>query len=77
MARANADGQRGGVGRLGTAAAVISAVCCLPYLVLKVAWTFDVPIGIADRSVLHDTGWAAANAVMGALGCSACCWCWR
>jgi hypothetical protein len=30
-----------GVGRLGTAAAWISAVCCLAYLVLKVAWTFS------------------------------------
>ena len=53
-----------GVGRLGTAAAWISAVCCLPYLILKVAWTLDVPVGITDRSVLDDTGWVAANALM-------------
>jgi hypothetical protein len=53
-----------GVGRLGTAAAWISAVCCLPYLFLKVVWTLDVPVGITDRSVLDDTGWVAANALM-------------
>jgi hypothetical protein len=29
-----------GVGRLGTAAAWISAVCCLPYLVLRVLFQF-------------------------------------
>jgi hypothetical protein len=53
-----------GVGRLGTAAAWISAVCCLPYLFLKVIWTLDVPVGITDRSVLDDDGWVAANALM-------------
>ena len=53
-----------GVGRLGTAAAWISAVCCLPYLVLKVAWTAGMPVGITDRSVLHSQGWMAVNAVM-------------
>jgi hypothetical protein len=30
----------GGVGRLGTAAVWISAVCCLPYLVLRVLFQF-------------------------------------
>jgi len=53
-----------GVGRLGTAAAWTSAACCLPYLVLKVAWTAGMPVGITDRSVLHSKGWMAANAVM-------------
>jgi hypothetical protein len=53
-----------GVGRLGTAAAWISAVCCLPYLVLKVVWTVDLPVGITDRSVLHSSGWVAANGLM-------------
>jgi hypothetical protein len=53
-----------GVGWLGTAAAWISAVCCLPYLFLKVVWTLDVPVGITDRSVLDDDGWVAANALM-------------
>jgi hypothetical protein len=36
----------------------------MPYLVLKVLWTFDVPVGIADRSVLDSSGWVAANALM-------------
>lgn len=56
-----------GVGRLGTAAAWISAVCCLPYLFLKVVWTLDVPVGITDRSVLDDDGWVAANALMAVI----------
>jgi hypothetical protein len=49
------------------AAAWISAVCCLPYLVLKVAWTAGVPVGITDRSVLDSRGWAAANALMAVI----------
>jgi hypothetical protein len=53
-----------GVGRLGTAAVWIAAVCCLPYLVFKAAWTVGIPVGIADRSVLDDGGWVAANALM-------------
>ena len=32
-----------GVGRLGTAAAWISAAACLPYLFLKLVWTLDLP----------------------------------
>jgi len=56
--------QPGGVDRLGTAAAWISAVCCLPYLVLKVLWAFDVPVGITDHSLLHSKGWVAENAAM-------------
>lgn len=56
-----------GVGRLGTAAAWISAVCCLPYLVLKLLWTLGIPVGIADRSVLDSDGWVAANAVMAVI----------
>src|SRR5690349_5872101 len=55
------------VGRLGTAAAWISAVCCLPYLILKVVWTVGVPVGITDRSLLHSNGWVAGNAVMAVL----------
>jgi hypothetical protein len=53
-----------GVGRLGTAAVWIAAVCCLPYLVFKVLWTVDIPLGIADQSVFDDSGWAAANLLM-------------
>lgn len=60
-------GAPAGVGRLGTAAAWISAVCCLPYLILKVAWTAGMPVGIADRSVLHSHGWAAGNALMAVI----------
>jgi hypothetical protein len=56
-----------GVGRLGTAAAWISAVGCLPYLVLKVVWTFDMPIGITDRSLLHSSGWVAGNLLMAVI----------
>ena len=56
-----------GVSRPGTAAAWISAICCLPYLVLKVVWTAGLPVGITDRSVLHSHGWAAANALMAAI----------
>lgn len=52
------------VGRLGTSAAWISAVCCLPYLFLKVVWTVGMPVGISDRSVLDSNGWVAANALM-------------
>ena len=53
-----------GVGRLGTAAVWIAAACCLPYLMFKVLWTFGLPVGIADESVLDDSGWVAANALM-------------
>ena len=49
------------------AAAWISALCCLPYLVLKVVWTAGMPVGITDRSVLDSRGWAAANALMAAI----------
>ena len=56
-----------GVGRLGRAAAWISAVCCLPYLFLKVVWALDLPVGIADRSVLDSNGWVAGNAVMAVI----------
>lgn len=55
------------VGRLGTAAAWISAVCCLPYLLLKVAWILDIPVGISDRSVLNSNGWMAGNALMAVI----------
>ncbi|HZC52879.1 MAG TPA: hypothetical protein VE441_10320 [Mycobacterium sp.] len=56
-----------GIGRLGTAAAWISAVCCLPYLALKLLWTIDVPVGISDRSVFDESGWAAGNALMAVI----------
>lgn len=56
-----------GVGRLGTAAAWISAICCLPYLFLKLVWTLDIPVGITDRSVLHGSGWVAGNALMAGI----------
>ncbi len=64
MSAASVRDQPAKVGRLGIAAACISAVCCLPYLVLKVVWTLDVPLGISDRSMMHDGGWVAANALM-------------
>ncbi len=67
MTDATVPDRAAGVGRLGTAAAWISAVCCLPYLVLKVVWTVGIPVGVTDRSVLHGHGWAAANAVMAAI----------
>ena len=53
-----------GVGRLGTAAAWISAAACLPYLFLKLVWTLDLPVGVTDRSQLHSSEWVAGNAVM-------------
>ena len=56
-----------GAGRLGTAAIWIAAVCCLPYLTFKVAWTIGIPVGITDRSVLDDSGWVAANALMAVI----------
>jgi hypothetical protein len=56
-----------GVGRLGAAAGWISAVCCLPYLVLKVVWTVGVPLGITDRSMLDRSGWMAENALMAVI----------
>lgn len=58
------DGRAPGVGRLGMAAAWISAVCCLPYLVLKVVWTVGLPLGISDRSLLDSKDWVAGNALM-------------
>ena len=56
-----------GVGRLGTVAAWISAVCCLPYLVLKVVWTLGMPVGITDPSLLDSPGWVAANTLMAVI----------
>lgn len=53
-----------GVTRVGTAAAWVSGISCLPYLVLKVLWTLGVPLGISDESVLDDTGWVLSNALM-------------
>jgi hypothetical protein len=67
MSDATVPDRAKGVGRLGTAAAWISAVCCLPYLVLKVVWTAGLPVGITDRSVLDSRGWAAGNALMAAV----------
>jgi hypothetical protein len=64
MTRTLIHASAAGVGRLGTAAVWISAACCLPYLGLKVLWTVGIPVGIADRSVLDDSGWVAANALM-------------
>ena len=64
MADAKAPDHAWEVGRLGRGAAWISAIGALPYLALKVLWTFDVPVGIADRSVLDSGGWVAANALM-------------
>ena len=67
MSDVNVSNGARGFSRLGTAAAWISAVACLPYLILKVAWSVGVPVGIADRSLLDDPGWAAGNALMGVI----------
>jgi hypothetical protein len=67
VAGATVSDRAAGVGRLGVAAAWISAVCCLPYLVLKVVWTACVPVGITDRSVLGSRGWVAGNALMAVI----------
>lgn len=53
-----------GVTRVGTAAAWVSGISCLPYLALKVLWTVGVPLGIADESVLGDIDWVLSNALM-------------
>lgn len=53
-----------GVTRVGTAAAWVSGISCLPYLVLKVLWTVGVPLGISDESVLGDIDWVLSNALM-------------
>ncbi|HET7678246.1 MAG TPA: hypothetical protein VFK38_10400, partial [Candidatus Limnocylindrales bacterium] len=45
----------------------LAAVCCLPYLTFKVLWTFGLPVGITDESVLDDGGWVAANALMAVI----------
>ena len=39
----------------------------LPYLVLKVLWTFDLPVGVTDRSVFDRNEWVAGNALMAVL----------
>jgi len=67
MADPKAPYPAAGVGRLGTIAAWISAVCCLPYLLLKVVWTLGIPVGISDRSVLDSSGWVAGNALMAGI----------
>lgn len=64
MTNVDVPGWTARIGRLGTVAAWISAICCLPYLVLKVLWTANVPVGLSDRSVLDSNGWVASNAVM-------------
>ena len=50
--------------RLGIAAAWLSAACCLPYLLIKVAWAVGVPVGITERGLLNDSDWTSANALM-------------
>lgn len=67
MADTKPPAQAEGVGRLGTVAAWISAVCCLPYLVLKVVSALGMPVGVTDRSLLHSSGWVAENAVMAVI----------
>ncbi len=56
-----------GIGRLGTSAAWLSGLCCLPYLILKVLWSLGVPVGITDPAVLESDAWVAANAVMAVI----------
>lgn len=53
------------VGRLGTVAACISVVACLPYLFLKVVWALGMPVGLSDPAELQSNGWVAGNALMG------------
>jgi len=67
MAEVKVSNPAGGVGRLGTAAAWVSAAACMPYLFLKVVWTLDVPVGLTDRSVLDSSAWVAGNAVMASV----------
>src|SRR6476646_442352 len=55
--------QVSGVGRVGITAAWVAAICCLPYLVLKVAWTLGASLGLKDASVRHSSDWVAENAV--------------
>jgi hypothetical protein len=45
----------------------IAAICCLPYLVLKVFWKVDIPVGITDRSVLDSNDWVTGNALMAVI----------
>lgn len=54
-------------GRLGRAAAWVSAIACLPYLILKVLWTLDIPVGVADQTVFASDDWLASNALMAFL----------
>jgi hypothetical protein len=67
MSDAKVPNRAAGVGRLGATAAWIAAVCCLPYLFLKVVWTLDIPVGITDRSLLQSSGWVAGNALMAVI----------
>lgn len=56
-----------GMGRVGIAAAWASAVCCLPYLFIKVIWAVGVPVGITDTSMLDEPGFMASNAFMAVI----------
>jgi hypothetical protein len=67
MTVTNVRHRAAGIGRLGTSAAWLSGLCCLPYLVLKVLWTLGVPVGITDPAVLESDAWVAANAVMAVI----------
>lgn len=62
--RTAAQNRARGAGRLPAAVAWLATVSCLPYLTLKVLWTVGMPAGISDRSLVDETGWAAANALM-------------
>lgn len=67
MSAAKVPDRTAGIGRLGTAAAWVAAICCLPYLILKAVWTVGAPVGITDRSMLDSNGWVAANALMAVI----------
>jgi hypothetical protein len=67
MTDVNVPHRVSGVGRLGKVAAWISAVGCMPYLVLKVVWTIGMPVGITDQSELDTSGWVAGNALMAVI----------
>ena len=50
MTDVNVPHRVSGVGRLGKVAAWISAVGCLPYLVLKLVWTVGMPVGSTPKT---------------------------
>ena len=56
-----------GAGRLGTAAGGSRPSAACPTCFLKVVWTFDMPVGVTDRSVLEDAVIATQDLVQPGL----------